>query len=72
FKWRMVHRLTVRRLAVAGVLVAAIPLGAEVPALVALAVLAAVMVVTIVSEAVRYSQEREQIRHQEEGARPAG
>jgi membrane protein YdbS with pleckstrin-like domain len=63
FKWRTWHRLTVRRLVVAGVLLAAIPLGAAVPALGALAFVAMVMTVMIASEAVRYAEERERIRH---------
>jgi low temperature requirement protein LtrA len=75
FKWRTSRRLTVRRLVVAAVLVAAIPLGAVVPALVALAILAAVMVAMIASEAVRYAEDRERIRHEGEeafGSIPAG
>jgi low temperature requirement protein LtrA len=67
FKYRTWHQVTVRRLAVAGLLVALVPVAMELPALAALGLLTAVMVAMIASEAVRYSEVREQIRHEEAG-----
>jgi low temperature requirement protein LtrA len=68
FKWRIWHRVTVRRLVVAAALLAAIPLVAQLPALAALALLAAGMAGLIASEVLRYAAEREQIRHEEAAA----
>ncbi len=68
FKYRTWRRVTARRLVVAGLLIALIPPAAELPALVALGLLAAVMTAMIASEAVRYSELREQIRHEEDAA----
>jgi low temperature requirement protein LtrA len=65
FKYRTWHRVTVRRLAVAVLLGALIPLAAELPALAALGLLAAVMAAMIATEAVRYSELREQVRHED-------
>jgi low temperature requirement protein LtrA len=67
FKRRTWGVLTVRRLVVAIVLAALIPLAAELPALGSLALLAAVLVAMIASEAVRYAEVREQIRHEDAG-----
>jgi low temperature requirement protein LtrA len=72
FKYRTWHQVTVRRLVVAVLLVALIPLAAELPALAALALVAAVMVVMIATEAVRYSEVREQIRHEDADVSEAG
>jgi hypothetical protein len=66
FKYRTWHQLTIRRPVVAVALVASIPLGAELPALAALGLLAALMAAMIASEAVRYSELREQVRHEED------
>jgi hypothetical protein len=57
----------VRRLVVALVICALIPLAAELPSLGALGLLAAVLVAMIASEAIRYAEEREQIRHEDIG-----
>ena len=65
FKYRTWHQVTVRRLVVAGLLVALVPAAMELPALAALGLLAAVMVAMIATEAVRYSEVREQIRHED-------
>jgi low temperature requirement protein LtrA len=67
FKWRTWHQVTVRRLAFAVSLVALTPLAAELPALAALGLLAAAMAAMIATEAVRYSEVREQIRHEDAG-----
>jgi len=67
FKLRTWRRVTVRRLGVAALLVALIPLAEELSALTALALLAGVLVVMIASEAVRYSELRERVRHAEVG-----
>jgi low temperature requirement protein LtrA len=64
FKYRTWHQVTVRRLLVAVLLAALIPLAAQLPALAALGLLATVMVAMIASEALRYSEVREQIRHE--------
>jgi low temperature requirement protein LtrA len=65
FKYRTWHQVTVRRPAVAVLLVALIPAAAGLPALAALGLLAAVMVAMIATEAVRYSDLREQVRHED-------
>jgi low temperature requirement protein LtrA len=67
FKYRTWHRVTVRRIAVALLLAGLIPLGAELAALTALGLLTAVVLLMIASEAVRYSELREQVRHEEGG-----
>ena len=67
FKYRTWHGVSVRRLVVAALVIALGPLAAQLPALAALGVLGAVMVVMIASEAVRYSQFREQVRHEDAG-----
>jgi low temperature requirement protein LtrA len=65
FKYRTWHQVTVRRPAVAVLLAVLIPVGAGLPALAALGLLAAVMVAMIATEAVRYSDLREQVRHED-------
>jgi low temperature requirement protein LtrA len=67
FKYRTWHRVTVRRIAVALLLAGLIPLAAELAALTALGLLTAVVLVMIASEAVRHSELREQVRHEEGG-----
>ncbi len=64
FKYRTWHRLSVRRLVVAALMVALIPVAAELPALAALGLLVAVMVAMIGTEMVRYAEDRERIRHE--------
>jgi low temperature requirement protein LtrA len=66
FKYRTWHRVTGRRLVVAVLLGALIPVAAELPALAALGLLAAVLVAMIASEAVQYSDLREQVRHEDD------
>jgi hypothetical protein len=67
FKWRTWGLVTFRRIVVAALLTALIPVAAELPALGSLGLLAAVLVAMIASEAVRYAEEREQIRHEDAG-----
>jgi low temperature requirement protein LtrA len=67
FKYRTWHRVTTRRLVGGVLLCALIPLVGELPALAALGLLTAVFVAMIASEAVRYAEAREQIRHEDAG-----
>jgi low temperature requirement protein LtrA len=67
FKWRTWGLLTFRRVVVAALLVGLIPVASELPALGSLGLLAGVLVALIASEAVRYAEERERIRHEEVG-----
>jgi low temperature requirement protein LtrA len=66
FKYRTWHRVTGRRLLVAVLLGALIPAAAELPALAALGLLTAVLAAMIASEAVRYAELREQVRHEDD------
>ena len=64
FRLRNVHSLSLRRLVCAGVLLALVPAGAALPALLTLALLAALLVGLIAYEAIRYAEARERVRHQ--------
>jgi len=64
FRWRNTHTLSRRRVVAAAVLLALVPLGPQVEALVALAATAAVVVTLIAYEAIRFSSARDQIRRQ--------
>jgi low temperature requirement protein LtrA len=66
FKYRTWHQVAVPRLAVALLLAALIPLSAALPALAALGLLTGVFVAMIASEAVRHSELRERVRHEEQ------
>jgi low temperature requirement protein LtrA len=72
FKYRTWRHVSVRRLVVAAVIFALIPLAIELPALLALGLLTAVLVAMIGSEAVRYAEAREQVRHEDGGAEVHG
>ncbi len=63
FRWRIVHRFSVQRLVCAVVLLALIPLAVEVPALVTMAIAAALLAALIVYESVRFAELRERLRH---------
>jgi low temperature requirement protein LtrA len=63
FRLRNVQTLNQRRLVVTLVLVALIPLALEIPALVTLALVAALCVGLIAYEAIRYAEDRERVRH---------
>jgi low temperature requirement protein LtrA len=66
FTFRVEQIVKVRRLVAAAVVLSLIPLGLELPALGALALLVAVMVLLIVVETVRFAEARERIRHEED------
>jgi low temperature requirement protein LtrA len=71
FRWRNVHSLNRQRLAVAGALLALLPVAVALPALATVGLLAAVLVALIAYEAVRFAEARDRIRHELERA-PAG
>jgi low temperature requirement protein LtrA len=64
FRLRNVHTLSTRRLVCAGILLALVPAGAALPALLTLGLLAVVLTGLIAYEAIRYAGARERIRHQ--------
>jgi low temperature requirement protein LtrA len=64
FRWRNMHTLSGRRLVCAVVLLALLPAGATLPALVTLGILTALLVLLILYEALRYADAREHIRHE--------
>ena len=64
FRLRNMHTLSGRRLVCAIVLLALLPAGAVLPALLTLGILAAVLVALIAYEALRYAEMRERVRHQ--------
>ena len=66
FKYRTWHRVTGRRLVVALLLGALSPVAGKLPALAALGLLTLVLVAMIASEAVQYSELREQVRHEDD------
>ena len=71
FRWRNVHSLNRQRLAVAGALLALLPVAVALPALATVGLLAAVLVALIAYEAVRFAEARDRIRHELERA-PVG
>jgi low temperature requirement protein LtrA len=64
FRLRNIRSLSGRRLLCAIVLLALLPAGAALPALLTLGILASLLGVLIVYEAVRYADSRERIRHE--------
>ena len=72
FRWRNVHRFSVQRLACAIVLLALIPLAIEVPALVTMAVAAALLAALIAYENARFAELRDRLRNRlaDEAAAP--
>ena len=68
FRLRNVHSLNRQRLVVAVLLVAFVPLAVELPALVTLAVVAALSVGLIVFEVIRQAEARDRVRHAVEPA----
>jgi low temperature requirement protein LtrA len=66
FKYRTWHQLTGRRLGVATLLLALIPITGEVPALGSLATLAVILSAMIAWEVVVYAELRERVRHGED------
>ncbi|TCO52106.1 low temperature requirement protein LtrA [Kribbella antiqua] len=68
FKWRTMHRLGVSRLITAGLALIAVPLLGKVPALGQLGVLTALLAGLVGFEAVRFAQERDELKHGEQHA----
>jgi low temperature requirement protein LtrA len=64
FRWRNLHTLNRQRLVCAVLLVALVPVAVEVPALLSVGILAAVLTALITYEAVRFSEARARIRQQ--------
>jgi low temperature requirement protein LtrA len=64
FRYRNLHTFNSQRLATAVLLAALIPLAVEIDALIALAVVAAVMVLLITYETIRFAAARDRIRHE--------
>lgn len=64
FRWRNVHSVSVQRIVAAVVLVGLIPLGAVMPALANLAMLAGILVAVVVYEALRFAEARARLRAQ--------
>ncbi len=68
FRLRNVHSLNRQRLVVATLLLALLPVAVEIPALATLAAVAALCVVLIAYEAIRFAEARERVRHAAEAA----
>ena len=64
FRWRNVHRLSLQRLLCAALLVAIVPPARQLPALVTVGALAAVLTALIAYERVRFAELRDRLRHQ--------
>jgi low temperature requirement protein LtrA len=62
FRLRNMHTWSVRRVVCAGILIALIPLAVSLPALVTLALVAAISAGLIAYEAIRYADARERLR----------
>jgi low temperature requirement protein LtrA len=67
FKYRTWAHFTLRRVMVAVALLALIPLAGQLPALATLGLAAGILVAMVASEAMRYAEEREQVRHEDAG-----
>jgi low temperature requirement protein LtrA len=63
FRYRNVHRFSSQRLIVALLFCALVPVAREIPALATLAIMAALLVVLIVYETVRFAELRDRLRH---------
>jgi low temperature requirement protein LtrA len=64
FRWRNVHRFSAQRLLCAAVLCALVPAAVELPALVTVGIVAALLAVLIAYESVRFAELRDRLRHQ--------
>nr|MBA2524057.1 low temperature requirement protein A [Solirubrobacterales bacterium] len=64
FRLRNVHTLNTRRLALAVVYLALLPLAVELPALATLAIATVLFCLLIAYEAIRYAEARDRVRHQ--------
>jgi low temperature requirement protein LtrA len=71
FRLRNMHTLSTRRLVCGFVLLALVPAGAVLPALLTLGMLAALLSLLIAYEALRYADVRERVRHAGSPAPPA-
>jgi low temperature requirement protein LtrA len=71
FRLRNMHTLSTRRLVCAFVLLALVPAGAALPALLTLGMLAALLSLLIAYEALRYADVRDRVRHAGSPAPPA-
>ncbi len=63
FKWRTTRKLGISRLITAALCVVAVPAIAKVPALGQVAILAALLTGLVAFESVRFSQERDELKH---------
>jgi len=70
-RWRNLHTLNKQRLACAVLLVALLPAAVELPALLAVGILAAVLTALIAYETLRFAEPRDRIRHQLSGEAPS-
>ena len=68
FRYRIWRHVTVHRVVVAGLVIASIPVAARLPALGALGLLTVLMMGLIAFEALRFSEWREGVRHEEDAA----
>jgi low temperature requirement protein LtrA len=64
FRWRNVHRFSWQRLIAAALLVALLPLGVEISALVTTAIVGALLAALIAFETWRFAELRDRMRHQ--------
>ncbi len=65
FRWRNTHTVNPHRTVVALLLIALIPVGALMPALATLGLLAAILVALICYESIRYAGARDAVRHED-------
>jgi low temperature requirement protein LtrA len=72
FRWRNVHSLNRRRLACAVIMLALIPVATEISALATSAIIAALLIVLIAYEVIRFSEFRERTRQELASGRPVG
>ncbi len=70
FRWRNTHTVNPHRTIVAVLLLALIPVGALLPALATLGLLAAILVALIAYESIRYAAARDAVRHEDDVAAP--
>ncbi len=64
FRWRMVHRLSRQRVLAAAAALGLYPVAVEVPALVTLVLVLALLCVLIAYEVTRFAKTRERVRHE--------
>jgi low temperature requirement protein LtrA len=64
FRYRQIHTVNTRRLGLAVLLVAVVPVAVEIPALATIAVLAAALTILIVVETRSYGDARDHVRHE--------